>query len=122
MFQRVQRWARAASRQAGSPLVITVSTLSLAVFLAAGPYFQFSTGYQLVANTFMSAVSYVMIFILQCTQNREDRVLQIKLNEILRALPYADKSMIDIEDLSDADLESLSARQWRLAEEIRSRK
>jgi low affinity Fe/Cu permease len=94
------------AKKAGSPLVVIVSIWSLGIFLILGPVFRFSSEYQLVANTFMSAVSYLMLFILQHTQNREGRVLQLKLDVILKALE-ADEHFSGCEDLSDIEIEDL---------------
>ncbi len=94
------------SKGAGSPLIVSLSVCSLGVFLVIGPVFRFSTEYQLVANTFMSAVSYLMLFVLQHTQNRETNVLHLKLDAALQEL-RADGRFVGCEDLSEKEIEEL---------------
>ncbi len=117
---RVGKTADLVSKWAGSSLVVSISLLTLILFFILGPFFNFSIGYQLVSNTFMSAVSYLMLFVLQHTQVREGKVLQLKLDALLHAMENADKRLISSEDLSEEELDVLSEHYRKLALNIKN--
>lgn len=102
-------WFRKFSHQVanfcGSAYSFVLSCLVILVWLATGPLFRFSDTWQLVINTGTTVVTFLMVFIIQNTQNRDARAIHLKLDELIRANRHARNKLIDLEDLSDADLE-----------------
>lgn len=91
----------------GSPGAFITAIIIIAVWAITGPIFNFSDTWQLIINTGTTIVTFLMVFLIQNTQNRDSVAIQIKLDELLRGVKGAKTSMVDIEDLSDADLEKL---------------
>jgi low affinity Fe/Cu permease len=86
----------------------------IVVWGLTGPLFHFSDTWQLVINTGTTIVTFLMVFLIQNTQNRDARAINLKLNELIRAIDKAQDQMIDIENLSDLELDELSARYERV--------
>jgi low affinity Fe/Cu permease len=110
---------RSAKVAGSSPAFITVCLLTL-VWLVSGPFFHWSDTWQLVINTVSNIVAMLMLFLIQNTQNRESAALQLKADELLRAMRGAQNSFINLEELSEEDLERIKERFARLAELARS--
>jgi low affinity Fe/Cu permease len=111
--------AQTAARITGSSSAfMTVSGLTL-LWLASGPVFRWSDTWQLVINTLTNIVSMLMIFLIQNTQNRESAALQLKVDELLRAVRGAQNTFINLENLTEEDLLQLKARYAKLAEQAR---
>lgn len=110
---RVAKWA-------GSSTVFSLAFLSILVWGATGPYFGFSEGWQLVINTGTTICTFLMVFVIQNSQNREGLALQIKLDEVIRAVGAAQNKMINLEDLSQDELEKLKLHFARIAEKART--
>lgn len=91
----------------GSPWAFIVALSIIIVWAVTGPIFQFSNTWQLIINTGTTIVTFLMVFLIQNTQNREAKATQIKLDELLRAVKGARTSLVDIEELSDEELELL---------------
>ena len=100
---------------AGSPWAFGAVVLMTLAWLAAGPVFHFSNTWQLTMNTLASQVTFLIAFLLQNTQNRDSRALQIKLDELLRATEGARNTLIDLEKLPDEELARLKAEFERIA-------
>jgi low affinity Fe/Cu permease len=107
---RFGRFAAVASGWLGSKWAFCGAILIIAVWAAAGPAFHYSDTWQLVINTGTTIVTFMMVFLIQNTQNRDARAINLKLNELIRALDKARDQMIDIENLSDLELDELQAR------------
>jgi low affinity Fe/Cu permease len=105
---------RSAKVAGSSPAFITVCLLTL-VWLVSGPFFHWSDTWQLVINTVSNIVAMLMLFLIQNTQNRESAALQLKADELLRAMRGAQNSFINLEELSEEDLERIKERYARLA-------
>ena len=103
-----------------SPAFLTVCMIT-AVWLATGPVFHWSDTWQLIINTFTNIVSMLMIFLIQNTQNRESAALQLKLDELLRAMRGAQNAFINLEDLTEEDLVRIKERYAKLAEHARTK-
>ncbi len=99
----------------GSGTAFLMAVLVVIVWGVTGPYFHYSDSWQLVINTSTTIITFLMVFLIQNTQNRDARALQLKLNEIIRSIGSAHNEMINIEKLSDDDLEELA----RFYEQIR---
>lgn len=107
VMKKVGHFADFTAKKAGSPMVVSLSIGTLVLFLGIGPYFHFSESYQIVANTYMSAVSYLMIFVLQHNQNKENKVLHMKLNAILGNRFDPEHELIGIEDLTVEEIDEM---------------
>jgi low affinity Fe/Cu permease len=93
----------------GTPWAFLLAVLVILVWLLTGPLFQFSDTWQLVINTSTTIVTFLMVFIIQNTQNRDAKAMQLKLDELIRSVKEARNTLVDLEDLSDAELEKLQA-------------
>ena len=101
-------FAGRASLLVGSKWAFTSALLIILLWGVLGPYFHFSDTWQLVVNTATTIVTFLIVFLIQNTQNRDARAIHLKLDEIIHSLKHASNEMIQIEHLSDADLENLS--------------
>jgi low affinity Fe/Cu permease len=110
-----RRFAMAVSVLAGSVGAFTLAMLVILSWALMGPAFGFSDTWQLVINTGTTIVTFLMVFLIQNTQNRESRAVHAKLDELLLKLREADNHLIEAEEMSDEELEKLRARYLRLA-------
>jgi low affinity Fe/Cu permease len=115
-FSRFAKWTAHAT---GHPLAFLVSVLIVLGWVATGPIFHYSDTWQLVINTGTTIVTFLMVFLIQNTQNRDSGAVQLKLDELIRAVSGAENTLIDIEDLTDRDLDRLRARYEALAQRAR---
>ena len=115
------RMAKATSRFAGRPGTFALVVLLVATWAISGPVFGYSDTWQLTINTFTTIVTFLMVFLIQATQNRDAEAIQIKLDELLRAQQGAHNALLDLEELEEEDLITLRANYLRLAEEARQK-
>lgn len=115
------KFAKATAREAGHPRTFGLAVLIVLVWACTGPLFRFSDTWQLVINTGTTIVTFLMVFLIQNTQNRDSVAMQIKLDELLRALRGAETAMADLEDLTEEELDAFKAHYAGLAEAARSR-
>jgi low affinity Fe/Cu permease len=101
---------------AGTPFSFVFSVLIIAVWAFTGPIFQFSNTWQLVINTGTTIVTFLMVFLIQNTQNRDAKAMHLKLDELIRSHKAARDSFIDLEDISDEELSALDADFRKLHE------
>ncbi len=92
-----------------------VAMASVIIWLATGPIYHYSDTWQLVINTATSVITFLMVFLIQNTQARDTRAIQLKLDELLRAIKGARNALVRLEDLSDADLDKLREEFTKLA-------
>jgi low affinity Fe/Cu permease len=111
---RISKWA-------GSPLVFTAALISMLVWAAFGPFFEYSDVWMLIVNTGTTIVTFLMVFVIQNSQNRDGLAVQIKLDEIIRAVHAAKNAMIDLEDLPQDELERLRVKFAQLGDKARNR-
>jgi len=104
------KFAASASGWLGSKWAFAGAGLIIVVWAAVGPIFRFSDTWQLVINTGTTIVTFLMVFLIQNTQNRDARAINLKLNELIRAIDKARDQMIDIENLSDLELDELQRK------------
>jgi low affinity Fe/Cu permease len=116
LFTRI---AKGTSRLVGRPGAFVMVLILVIVWAATGPLFGFSDTWQLVINTFTTIVTFLMVFLIQATQNRDAEAIQIKLDELLRAQLGAHNALLDLEEMEEKDLVELRKNYLRLAEEAR---
>jgi low affinity Fe/Cu permease len=114
MSHRVANWA-------GQPPAFVLALATVIVWLVTGPIFHYSDTWQLVINTGTTIVTFLMVFLIQNTQNRDARAINLKLNELIESIKSAHNEMIDIEHLSDAELDVLAARYEGIRNELADR-
>ncbi len=114
------RLAKATSRAAGRPSAFGVAVCIILVWLVSGPLFGFSDTWQLVINTGTTVVTFLMVFLIQTTQNRDAEAIQIKLDELLRSTQGAHNALLDLEELEERDLDQIRAAYVQLAERARA--
>ena len=107
-------FARRSSAVLGSAWVFALAILIIVVWGVTGPTFHFSDTWQLIINTGTTIVTFLMVFLIQNTQNRDAKAMHLKLDEIIRALKKARNEMVDLEDLSDEELDRLEDQFRRL--------
>lgn len=118
---RFGQFAARSSGWLGSKWAFAGAGLVIITWGVLGPVFHFSDTWQLVINTGTTIVTFLMVFLIQNTQNRDARAINLKLNEVIRAIDKARDQMIDIENLSDLELDELQVRYERIRVECESR-
>jgi low affinity Fe/Cu permease len=116
---RFARFARLTSNAAGHPVTFLAAVGVIVVWLATGPLFGFSDTWQLVINTGTTIVTFLMVFLIQNTQNRDSTAIQLKLDELIRATEGAHTGLLDLEELTELDLEQMRSRYEELARQAR---
>lgn len=111
-FSRFAQWVAHAS---GTPIIFAIAVLIVVGWGASGPLFHFSDTWQLVINTGTTIVTFLMVFLIQNTQNRDSAAAQAKLDELIRATRMANNLMLDLEDVDDKTLERLREHYRKLA-------
>jgi low affinity Fe/Cu permease len=113
------QWARTISRAAGRPGTFLAAVLVILLWALVGPMFNFSDTWQLVINTGTTIITFLMVFLIQNTQNRDTEALQLKLDELIRAIKEANNEIMDLEELGDDEMESLRQDYLDLARSAR---
>ena len=113
------RFARNASNATGQPLAFILAAGIVAAWALSGPVFGFSATWQLVINTGTTIVTFLMVFLVQNTQNRDAQAMQTKLNELIRALEGADNSLLDLEESDQDELDRTQAAYKSIAQSER---
>jgi low affinity Fe/Cu permease len=113
--------AKSISRAAGRPMAFMTAVSIILVWAVSGPLFDFSDTWQLIINTGTTIVTFLMVFLIQNTQNRDTEALQIKLDELIRAVDNARNTMIDLEELDDTELELIRQDYVQMAKAARAK-
>lgn len=111
------KFAAAASTWLGSKWAFIGAISIILVWALTGPIFHFSDTWQLIINTGTTIVTFLMVFLIQNTQNRDSRAINLKLNELIRSIDAAGDQMMDIENLSDEELDEMQKRYEKIREE-----
>jgi low affinity Fe/Cu permease len=117
LFTRFARWI---ALETGKPITFVLAVLVIAVWAITGPIFHFSDTWQLVINTGTTIVTFLMVFLIQNTQNRDTEALQIKIDELIRAIKEADNQVLDLEELDEKDLDEKRDAYLKLARKARA--
>ena len=113
------RFAKHTARIAGRPAAFCGALLVLTVWAVSGPLFHFSDTWQLIINTGTTIVTFLMVFLIQNTQNRDSEALHVKIDELIRATHGAHNALLDLEDLEEEELDRIRADYEMLAEKAR---
>jgi low affinity Fe/Cu permease len=114
-------FARATSRLAGRPATFTIAILVVALWAITGPVFDYSNAWQLTINTGTTIITFLMVFLIQATQNRDAEAIQVKLDEIIRSLDGAHNALLDLEHLEEEDLVRIHESYLKVAQGARER-
>jgi low affinity Fe/Cu permease len=122
----LERWrfaniARSISTLVGRPAAFAIAVLAIVLWAGSGPLFGFSDTWQLVVNTSTTIVTFLMVFVIQNTQNRDTVAIQIKLDELIRATQGAHNAVLDLEELDEEQLRAYLQRYEQLAADARRR-
>ena len=109
------KFARTVVRMSGHPMAFGLAIALIVIWGLTGPWFHFGNTWLLVINTVANIVTFLMIFLIRNAQNRESEAVQLKLDELIRATKTAHNALLDIEELSEEDLDRIKARFERLA-------
>ena len=116
-FSRFAKWT---ARTAGRPSAFAVAAAVIVVWAVTGPLFGFSDTWQLVINTGTTIVTFLMVFLIQNTQNRDSEAIQVKLDELIRSIEGAHTALLDLEELEEEELDGIHREYCRLAERARA--
>ncbi len=116
------RFAKAASHFCGRPRVFSLAVAVIVLWLVTGPVFGFSDTWQLVINTGTTIITFLMVFLIQNTQNRDTEAIQVKLDELIRATQGAHNALLDLEELEEDDLDAFRSRYQALAAAARAQR
>ena len=115
-----QKFARTVVRTSGHPLAFGLAIAIIVIWALTGPWFHFGNTWLLVIDTVANIITFLMIFLIRNAQNRESEAVQLKLDELIRATKTAQNTLLDIEELSEEDLDRIKARFERLARKARA--
>ena len=114
------RFAKATAHFCGRPPVFTLAVAIIAAWIVTGPMFGFSDTWQLVINTGTTIVTFLMVFLIQNTQNRDTEAIQVKLDELIRATQGAHNALLDLEEIDEENLNAFRGRYQALAAAARA--
>jgi low affinity Fe/Cu permease len=112
--QMLERLSRKATQATGTSTAFILACLVIIVWIATGPFFHFSDTWQLVINTGTTIITFLMVFLIQRSQNKDALAIHLKLNEIVAALEGASNRLIDVEDLTEDEIKTLHDHYQRL--------
>ena len=116
---RFTAFAKATARLTGRPAAFATAAALVVAWALSGPLFGFSDTWQLIINTSTTIATFLMVFLIQNTQNRDSQAIHVKLDELIRVTEGAHKALLDLEELTDEELEKIRASYERLASDAR---
>lgn len=121
LYARFDRLAKWAARVSGRPISFILAVGVIVVWLITGPIFHFSDTWQLVINTGTTIITFLMVFLIQNSQNRDSAAVQVKLDELIRATVGAHNALLDLEELGERELELIRSKYEALAARSREK-
>jgi len=118
VFTRFAKWT---ARMSGRPVAFLFAVSVIVIWGATGPIFHYSDTWQLVINTGTTIVTFLMVFLIQNTQNRDAEAIQVKLDELIRATNGCHNALLDLEELEEEELDGIRQEYCRIAREARAR-
>ncbi|MEQ1772407.1 MAG: low affinity iron permease family protein [Burkholderiales bacterium] len=115
-YSHIANWA---ARLSGRPATFVLAVSVILIWIITGPLFHFSDTWQLVINTATTIITFLMVFLIQNTQNRDTEAMQVKLDELIRATQGAHNALLDLEQMEEAQLDAFRARYEKLARDAR---
>jgi len=115
------RFAQQTACWAGSAYVFLAAVAIIVIWAASGPLFHFSDTWQLVINTCTTIITFLMVFLIQNTQNRDSKAIQLKLDELIRAMDGAHTVLLDLEEMSDEEIDGIRRKYGDIAKVARKR-
>lgn len=123
--ENFRKFSHATAEAVGTPLAFGIALASIVLWLLSGHFFHYSDTWQLIINTGTTIITFLMVFLIQSSQNRDSKAIHLKLNELLKGVKGARTSLVDLECLSDEELEILQKEfhdlHQRFANEIADR-
>ncbi|HZE61683.1 MAG TPA: low affinity iron permease family protein [Burkholderiales bacterium] len=117
-FTRFAKWT---AKAAGRPLTFTIAVAVIGVWAVTGPLFGFSDTWQLVINTGTTIITFLMVFLIQNTQNRDAEAIQVKLDELIRLSKGGHNVLLDLEELEEDELDRIRASYCKIAQQAREK-
>ena len=116
---RFTGFAKWTARATGRPSAFMMAASIIVLWAATGPLFGYSDTWQLVINTGTTIITFLMVFLIQCTQNRDAEATQVKLDELIRAIGHAKNELLDLEELEEDDLDEIKQTYQEMAKKAR---
>ena len=116
-----ERFANSVTQLTGTSMAFIVAVLIIVLWAASGPFFNYSQTWQLIINTSTTIVTFLMVFLIQKSQNKDSKAIQLKLNELIASLKGANNRMVNIEDLNENQLDELHEMYMNMAKVTKSR-
>jgi low affinity Fe/Cu permease len=113
------RFAKTTAKKAGQPISFIIAVSIIMLWGISGPIFGFSDTWQLVINTGTTIITFLMVFLIQNTQNRDSEAIQVKLDELIRVMSGAHNALLDLEELEEKELDKIRADYENLAKQAR---
>ena len=117
---RFTRFAKWTAHATGRPITFFLAALVIVAWVVTGPIFHYSDTWQLVINTGTTIITFLMVFLIQATQNRDAEAVQVKLDEIIRAIGNAQNELLDLEELEEDDLDEIRTTYHTMAKKARA--
>ncbi|MEW6737829.1 MAG: low affinity iron permease family protein [Acidobacteriota bacterium] len=115
-FTKFAKWT---AKKAGQPQTFIIAVSIIIIWGITGPLFKFSDTWQLVINTGTTIITFLMVFLIQNTQNRDSEAIQVKLDELIRVIVGAHNALLDLEELEEEELDQIRANYQKLARQAR---
>src|SRR5262245_15168205 len=112
-------WFTRFAKATGRPITFSVAVAVIVAWALSGPLFGFSDTWQLIVNTATTVITFLMVFLIQSTQNRDSEAIQVKLDELIRLSKGGHNALLDLEELEDAELDEIKRSYVAIAEEAR---
>ena len=112
-------FAKKTARASGRPVTFGIAAAVILIWAITGPIFGYSDTWQLIINTGTTIITFLMVFLIQNTQNRDSEAMHVKLDELIRAIEGAHNALLDLEELEEDDLDKIRAEYAKLAKEAR---